>query len=431
VNDSLLQLGLVAVLVALNAGFAGSEIALISLREGQLQRLEQQHETGRVLAHLARDPNQFLSTIQVGITLAGFLASAIAAVSLAEPLVEPLGFLGAAAEASAIVLVTLVLTFVTLVFGELAPKRVAMQRAERWALMAVRPLNAIARLARPVIWLLGASTDLVVRVMGGDPSRRREDVTEEELRDLVASQTAFSPEQRTIISGAFEIGHRTLREILVPRRDVKVLDADQPATEGVDRLITLGHSRAPVVHGDLDDVVGVVHLRDLVGADGTTGDRAHAAMALPESIGVIDALRTMQTQRQQLAIVVNEYGGGEGIVTVEDLIEEVVGEIYDETDRDILAVVRQPDGTLVLPGRFPVHDLTDLGVEVPEGDYATVAGLLLTHLGHIPEQPGETVHVGRWRLEVAEIQDRAITRVRLRPADSTPPGTIIRHQPLT
>ena len=143
-TELLLQLGLVAVLVVLNAGFAGSELALISLREGQLQRLEQQHETGKVLARLARDPNRFLSTIQVGITLAGFLASATAAVSLAEPLVDPLGFLGGAAEPAAIVLVTLALTFVTLVFGELAPKRVAMQRAERWALMAARPLSGIA-----------------------------------------------------------------------------------------------------------------------------------------------------------------------------------------------------------------------------------------------------------------------------------------------
>jgi putative hemolysin len=431
VNDSLLQLCLVALLVVLNAGFAGSEIALISLREGQLRRLERQHETGRILARLARDPNRFLSTIQVGITLAGFLASATAAVSLAEPLVEPFGFLGAAAEPVAIVVVTLVLAFVTLVFGELAPKRVAMQRAERWALMAARPLAAIARVARPVIWLLGASTDLAVRVMGGDPSRQREDVTEEELRDLVASQTSFSAEQRTIISGAFEIGRRTLREILVPRGDVKVLDAGQLAREGVGQLIALGHSRAPVVQGDLDDVVGVVQLRDLVDAHGTVGELARPAVALPESLGVIDALRTLQAERQQLAVVVNEYGGAEGIVTLEDLLEEIVGEIYDETDRDILAVVRQPDGTLVLPGRFPVHDLTDLGVDLPEGDYATVAGLLLSHLGHIPDRPGETVRVGLWHLEATEIRGRAITRVRLRPIDSASPGPVLRHQRLS
>ena len=427
-SDALPQLGLVAVLVILNAAFSGSEMALIALREGQLRRLEQQHETGRILARLARNPNQFLSTIQVGITLAGFLASATAAVALAEPLVEPLDFLGAAAEPAAIVVVTLVLAFVTLVFGELAPKRVAMQRAERWALLAARPLAGIARLTRPVIWLLGASTDLAVRLVGGDPSRRREDVTEEELRDLVASHTTFSPEQRTIISGAFEIGHRTLRQVLVPRPDVKVLDGDQPAAEGVGHLVGLCHSRAPVVRGDIDNVVGVVHLRDLVGAEGTVEDHARAAVALPESMGVIDALRTLQIEREQLAVVVNEYGGTEGIVTLEDLIEEVVGEIYDETDRDLLAVVRHPDGALVLPGRFPVHDLQDLGVHLPTGDYATVAGMLLSHLGHVPDRPGAAVHVRGWRLEALEIDGRAITRVGLRPIKSSGLGSGVTKQ---
>jgi putative hemolysin len=143
------------------------------------------------------------------------------------------------------------------------------------------------------------------------------------------------------------------------------------------------------------------------------GDHAHAAMALPEGIGVTDALRMMQRERQQLAIVVDEYGGVEGIVTVEDLIEELVGEIYDETDRDVVAVVRQPDGALLLPGRFPIHDLSDLGAVLPEGDYATVAGLLLSRFGRIPG-PGEAVDIGGWRLEATEIKGRAITRVRLR-----------------
>src|SRR5918999_3542349 len=255
------QLGLVVVLVLLNAAFAGSELALVSLRAGQLQRLEQRSGTGAVLARLAREPNRFLATIQIGITLAGFRASAAAAVSLAEPLEEPLSFLGGAAEPAAVIAVTLALAYVTLVFGELAPKRVAMQRAERWGLLAARPLAAMSTLTRPAVWLLSRSTDVAVRLMGGDPSRQREEVTEEELRDMVAVQRSFTDKQRLIIDGAFEISERTLHEVLRPRRDVFVLDADAPLRDALGQLAASGHSRAPIgIHGSLDDVIGVVHL---------------------------------------------------------------------------------------------------------------------------------------------------------------------------
>ncbi|HEV8650320.1 MAG TPA: hemolysin family protein, partial [Actinomycetes bacterium] len=325
-----LQIGLVLVLVLVNAWFAGSEVALISLREGQLQRLEQEGGRGRLVAQLARDPNQFLSTIQIGITLAGFLASAAAAVTLAGPLVPLLGFLGGAAEPVAIVLVTSVLTYVTLVVGELAPKRIALQRPERWAKLAARPLAVISTLTRPVVWLLSRSTDLLVRLAGGDPSMQRDAVTEEEVRDLVATQATFSPQHRTLLIGAFEIAERRLRDVLIPRRDIVALPAEASAEEGVRKLVETTHSRAPVYKGDLDEIVGIAHLVDLVGASGRVADHVRPALALPESLGVLDALRRLQAERQAMAIVINEYGGTEGIVTVEDLLEELVGEIYDE-----------------------------------------------------------------------------------------------------
>jgi putative hemolysin len=416
VSDALPQLGLVAVLILLNAGLAGSELALVSLRESQLRRLETRGGAGATLARLARDPNRFLATIQIGITLAGFLASAAAAVSLAEPLEGPLGFLGDAARPAAIVGVTLVLTFFTLVFGELAPKRVAMQRAERWGLVAARPLAMFSALTRPAVWMLSRSTDMVVRLMGGDPNREREEVTGEELRDMVGTHRAFSPEQRTIISGAFEIAERTLHEVMRPRRDVVVLSAGTSCADAIEVLATSGHSRAPVVEGtDLDHVVGVVHLRDLIeGHDIPVRDRASPAEFLPESAQVLHALRDLQKARQQMAVVVDEYGGGAGIVTVEDLLEEIVGEIYDETDRDVASVEREPDGALVVPGSFPVHDLVDIGVHLPEGDYATVAGLVLNALGRIPDEPGDRVEIDGWSATVLAIDHRAITRVRLR-----------------
>ncbi|GAA2891500.1 membrane protein [Actinoplanes cyaneus] len=422
------QVVLVVVLVLLNAAFSGSEMALISLRESQLQRLERQSRTGRTLAKLARDPNRFLATIQIGITLAGFLASAAAAVSLAQPLIGPLGFLGTAAEPAAIVLVTIVLTFFTLVIGELAPKRVAMQRAEGWALTVARPLDVLATLSRPVVWFLGKATDLVVRMAGGDPDAAREEVSTEEIRDMVAQQQEFTPEQRTIISGAFEIADRTLREILVPRRDVLILPAVMKSGEALQLLVEGGHSRAPVTGPlGLDDVLGVVHLRDLIGSDGHVIDHMFTPLFLPETLKITDALRQLRSQRQQLALVVDERGAIDGIVTMEDLVEEVVGEIYDETDRDVQSVVREDDGAMLLPGTFPIHDLPDIGVDLEEedeGDYTTVAGLVLARLGHIPTAPGETVAIDGHTAEVVEVTGRAITRLRLRPVESEKPATV-------
>jgi magnesium and cobalt exporter, CNNM family len=267
------------------------------------------------------------------------------------------------------------------------------------------------------VWLLGKATDFLVRLTGSDPDAGREEVTTEEIRDMITAQRGLSAQQRTILSGAFEIADRTLREILVPRREVMSLPADMPAREALRRLIDSGHSRAPVTGPlVLDDVLGVVHLRDLVDADGPVRARARDALFLPETMRVSDALRQMRQQRQQLALVVEERGAVDGIVALEDLIEEVVGEIYDETDRDLQAVVRDGDGTMLVAGTFPIHDLPDIGVDVEDlqdGDYTTLAGLLLARLGHIPQEPGETVDLGRYTAEVAEVTGHAITRIRL------------------
>jgi putative hemolysin len=415
------EIVLVLVLVLVNAVFSGSEMALVQLRESQVQRLERQSRSGKVLGRLTRDPNRFLATIQIGITLAGFLASAAAAVSLSKPLLGPLSFLGDAAQPAAIVIVTIALTFVTLVIGELAPKRIAMQRTEGWALLVARPLDVLSMISRPAVWLLGVSTNVVVRLAGGDPSAQREEVTTEEIRDMVAAQQDFSAEQRTIISGAFEIADRILREILVPRRDVLTLPSGTPAHEALRMLIAGGHSRAPIVGpAGLDDVIGVVHLRDLVDAEGAVDTLSRPGLFLPETLRVSDAIRQLRGERQQLALVVDERGAIDGIITMEDLVEEIVGEIYDETDRDVAAVVTEADGALLMPGSFPIHDLPDIGLQDEsdghdDGDYTTVAGMMLAVLGHIPTGPGEVVTLPGFTAEVVEVTGRAITRVRVRP----------------
>ncbi len=413
------QLLLVAVLVAINAALTGTELALVSLRESQIRRLEESGgRRGRTLAHLTHHPNQFLATIQIGITLAGFLASATAAVSLAVPLEEPLSFLGNAAGPVSVVVVTLILSYVTLVLGELVPKRLAMQNTERWGLLAARPLAVMSTVTRPVVWVLSHSTNLVVRLVGGNPDARAEAMSTEEVRGIIAEHTTFSADQREIIEGALEAAERTLRQVLRPRADVVPVDGAMPCQAAAALLAEAGHSRAPVTAAgqDLDEVIGTIHLRDLIGRPyDPVSAHTRPALFLPESVQVLDALRRMQADRQQLCLVVNEHGGTEGLVSVEDLVEELVGEIYDESDRDILTVRRLPGGSFVLPGRFPVHDLEDIGVEIPEGEYTTVAGAVLDALGHIPTEPGEGVALGDWSAQVLTVEGHAITAVRFTP----------------
>jgi putative hemolysin len=414
------EISILIALTGFNAFFTGSEIALVSIREGQLQRL---HDAGgrsaRVVA-LARNPTRFLASCQIAITLGGFFASATAAVSLAAPVEAWLSFLGGAADVVAVVLVTLVLAYFTLVFGELVPKRIAMQRSEQWARVSVGALTAVTQATRPVVWLLEKSTNMVVRALGSDPNVNREEVTEEEIRDLLEAQQSFTEEQRSIITGAFEIGERTLREVLVPRGVVVTVSSDATCDDALRLLARSGHSRAPVHSGDLDDVLGLVHVRDLVDASGPVTAVVRPATVMPESLNVLDTLRRLQSTRQQMAIVVNEHGGVEGIITVEDLLEEIVGEIYDEFDRDAGDVVQQDDGCIVLPGSFAIHDLSDVDAELPEGvgAYATVAGYVLDQLGHIPK-PGEVARGDKWDVEVIDVANRAITKVRLIPVVST------------
>lgn len=420
-----MSLALVGVLVLVNAAFAGSEMALVTLREGQLAQLEREGTArGLRLVRLARDPSRFLATIQIGITLAGFLASAAAAVSLAEPLVPYLSFLGGAAEPVAIAGVTLALTFVTLVLGELAPKRIAMQRALPWALIAAGPIDFASRLSRPVVAILAAASNGVARLFGVTAEAPGTTMTRGELRDLLVSHGTLHAEQREILTGALEIDTRLVREVMVPRGSVFTLAADLSITQALEALAEAGHSRAPVTRRHhLDHVVGVVHWSGVFrGGNAPVATVATPALYVPDTMRVADALQRFKTERQQLAIVLDEYGDADGIVTLEDLLEEVLGEIYDETDKDLATVTRLDDGGVVVPGTFPLHNLPDLGIERPErrGDYTTVSGLVMDRLGRVPRATGEVVNVDGWTIEVLDVAHHAATRVVFRP--TPPPG---------
>lgn len=417
-----LQIGLIIVLVAINAVLSGSEIALISLREPQLARFDERGGAGRTVARLARDPNRFLATIQIGITLAGFMASAVAAVSLAKPIVGWFSWAGDAAETLAIVAITIVLSFLTLVFGELAPKRLALQKPERWALAVGRPLHWFSVAMTPVVAVLSASTDLIVRIFGGEPGSARGEVAVEELKEMILGNAHLAEHHHEVLLGAVEVAERAVVEVMTPRRYVRSLDCGASVSEALDEMIDSGFSRLPVTEsdGNLDTALGVVSLPDLVSA-GTTlpiRDLVRDAQALPESLPVLDALRSLQSARQQLAFVIDEHGGIEGIVTIEDLVEEMVGEIYDEYDRDVATARRDADGHYVVPGRFPVHDLVDLDIDVPAGEYTTVGGLVLSAARDLPES-GDVVTVADWRITVLEVDGNTIAAVRFVPIESS------------
>ncbi|MGH7487856.1 MAG: hemolysin family protein, partial [bacterium] len=318
----------VLALVLIEALFVATEISLVSLRDSQVKGLALRGRRGAAVARLTSDPNRFLAAVQIGVTLTSLLSSAYGAVTLSHATGDGLQSLGMAhtgADVLGFLLVTLAISFVTLVIGELAPKRLALQRAEAAAQLVAPSLDRFASMMRPVIWLLSLSTNAVVRLVGGDPGATREEISEEELRGLVRSHEAFGRDERQLINEIFSAGDRRLREVMVPRTEVQFLDAATTVAQAWRAVGDGPHSRYPVVRGSHDDVVGFVHIRDLVTphVEGDArvvrvADLARPVPMLPDGKNVLVALAEMRRDRQHLAIVVDEYGGTAGIVTLED-----------------------------------------------------------------------------------------------------------------
>jgi putative hemolysin len=433
VSDVWLDIVMVVVFVLVGGVFAGAEIALVSLREAQVRALSERGRRGRALARLLGDPNRFLAAVQVGVTLAGFLSAAFGASTLAEPLGDWLVRLGVregVADTLALVLVTIAISYVSLVVGELTPKRLALQRAEGFSLLVARPLNTIATLSRPVIWLLSASTDVLVRLLGGDPKASGEAISQEELRDLVAAHESLSSDERRLIDEVFRAGDREVREVMTPRTEVEFLEASTTVSRAARQVADSSWSRYPVAGRDQDDVVGFVHVRDLLlpthpaGRAATVGDLAREVKRLPGTAGVLTALSEMRRENQHLAVVVDEYGGTDGIVTLEDLIEEVIGEIYDEYDEEVAPGSGEvPGGPQEVDGLLNLDDFAEVtGLRLPEGPYETVAGYVLAELGRLPEV-GDGVDAEGRTLTVLELDGRRIARLSVtRAPDPEPAG---------
>jgi putative hemolysin len=412
----------VFVMVLAGALFVAAEISLVSLREGQVRALAEKGRRGRRVSDLVGNPNRFLGAVQIGVTTTAILVSAFGEATLGHPvgrLFERAGLSESAADVCGFVVVVLLISYVTILLGELVPKRLGLQRAEGTAMLLGPPLERFARTMRPVIWFLSKSTDLFVRLLGGDPTLNRESITEEELRDLVTSHESLTRDDRALIDEVFDAGERQLREVMVPRTEVEFLDGGWSVSRAVTHVSNMPHSRFPVVKGSHDEVVGFVHVRDLYGPTGTArrgvkvADLAREVLMLPATKRVLPSLSEMRRNRNHLAVVVDEYGGTAGIVTLEDLIEELIGEIRDEYDVVDPEAKQLRGGDVEVDGLLNVDDFEEAtGHRLPDGPYETVAGCLMARLGRLA-RAGDAVEVDGVRLKVAKMDGRRVARVRV------------------
>ncbi|MCM3501512.1 hemolysin family protein [Microbacterium sp. P26] len=425
-NDLALNIVLVVVFVLIGGVFAATEMALVTLRESQVNALASRGKRGQKVADLARNPNTFLSAVQIGVTVAGFASAAYGASSIAPsvtPFFVSLGLEQGAAATVATIALTLVIAYLSLVLGELVPKRLAIQRNAAFAYTVAPVLNGFAKLMRPVIWLLSISTNLLVRVLGGDPDKTGEELTEEELRDIVSSHEGLPDEERRILDDVLSLRDRHVSEVMRPRPEVVTLDAGGTIAEAAARVRDLPYSRYPVAEQTIDDVVGFVHVRDLYDEPGRPLSAVMREIRyIPSTARVLPTLTAMRAEGSHIAVVVDEYGGTDGIVTLEDLVEEVVGEIFDEYDTDAEQPLSEGEHGIV-EGRLNLQDFEEAtGVPLPRGASDTVAGFVVERLGRLA-RVGDTVEVEGATLQVSAVERRRVSQllVTRHPADDIEP----------
>ena len=417
-----LDILVVFLFIGLGAIFVAAEIALISLREGQVRSLATQGKRGERIAALASNPNRFLAAAQIGVTFSGFLSAAFGAERIGGyliPVLEDAGLSHGVSSALSLVTLTFVIAYFSLIFGELVPKRIALQSSERIATIFAPLVSVMERIFQPLIWLLSHSADAVLRIFGVDPRATREDISEEELVTLVTGHKALTVEERDIVEEVFNASERKLHEVMVPRTEVDFLDASLSVSVAIRIALEKAHSRFPVVRGSSDEVIGFIHVRDLLdpkiaGSDHTIIEVVRPILFLPGTKGVLPALSEMRSQRQQIAIILDEYGGTDGIVTLEDLVETMIGDIHDEYD-----VAEAPRETRT--GDFEVDGLISLeelmersGIAIPDGPYETLSGFVMHSLGRIPNV-NDVVYSNGARITVLTLEGKRAGTLLLSP----------------
>lgn len=429
----LLRLVLLAVLIFINAFFAASEIAVITLNDNKLQKMaEDGHKKARQVLKLTSNSSNFLATIQLGVTLAGFLASAAAAQSLAGPLAvwitglsPSLSQYGGIINLMSLVLVTLMVSYFSLVLGELVPKRVAMQKSESISFAVIGILSGISTVMRPFVKLLSVSTNIMVRLFGLNPDAVQKNVTEEEIRmmvDVGGEKGVIENAQKEMINNIFEFDDITAGDIMTPRTDVEAIEVTDSIDEALRIGVDGGYSRLPVYQEEIDNIVGVLYVKDLlpyvgreIPKDVTIRHIMRESYFVPDTKRCGALFAEMTEKRMQMAMVVDEYGGFAGIVTMEDLLESIVGNIQDEYDNEEEQITKTSENTFEVDGALDIDSLSEvLGIDFPEGEYDTVAGYIMDALGRIPgENEHPAVTLKNITFTVMEMDERRIERVHI------------------
>jgi len=424
----LLEIGLILLLIAVNGFFAGAEMAVIAVRPSRLQQLVEERRSGaRAVQALRADPERFLATVQIGITVVGAAAAAFSGATVAArlaPLLAPLPWVGPLAEDLALVLVVVGVSYLSLVLGELVPKSLALRAGEAYALRAGRPLQALAWLAGPVVRLLTATSNVLLRPFGDSTSFTESRMSREELSQVVedaAEAGSLSERGGELASRALEFGTLCAADVMVPRGQVVALPRHAGPEELRRTMLEQGHDRVPVFAESLDGIAGYVTASDVLGELLTRGRLAlpevlRPVLFTPESANAERLLHDLQRKGLWLAVVVDEHGGVAGVVTLQDLLSELVGDLFPEKATPQPTIVREPDGAALVRGHVPVRDVNRaLDLALPEGEeWTTVAGLCIAHAGAIPEA-GAKLTIGEVELEVVEASRRQVKLIRVRP----------------
>ncbi|MCB2359011.1 hemolysin family protein [Clostridium estertheticum] len=426
-SNIVVQLILIVILTLINAFFASAEMAIVSLNKNKIKHLaEEGNKKAIILSRLIEKPTKFLSTIQVGITFAGFFSSAYVATAIAGKLTLVLSNISVPySEGVALVVITIGLAYITLVFGELFPKRIALQNSQAIAMFSVVPIMYISKLVTPFVSLLTVSTNILVKITGLGHDSKEEKLSKEEIKSLIEvgqEHGIINETEKEMINNIIEFDDKLAREVMTPRTDVYMIDINDPITEYLDELLIERHSRVPVFEGDVDNIVGILHMKDFMIEARKNGfenvnikNILHSPYFVQENKNIDELFKELKSSKNHIAMLIDEYGGFSGVVTTEDITEEIMGNIEDEYDHEEPEIKKVDNNTYIVSGLLSLDDLNEhLDLNLVSKDYNTIGGFLINLMGCIPKINEErTVEYGDVIFRIEEVRERRIEKIKI------------------